>query len=279
MANLISILVILSELVIALISVTTAVYAIGLPILRRRLRDYLFESGMRRQKLRRDLASGLHDKEFVKNVKSQIKAHEQKERKILDQMAFLSIKRAVIYPCVLFGLSIFFACLFIYIIAESGQTIDFVSLLIPTVFLFWGTYYLLRILGVVESLALVPEAVPRFKIILIPKEVRPDEEIDITVKLRNVGTEIARNITVFVYFPVGFKILECTGQNYVSTGTRPGLHVASFERDRLDVRVTGNIGRVLTRTTSTLGKHPVLVTLREEILKYEEETLEIEVKP
>ena len=287
MANLISILVILSEVVIALISVTTAIYAIGLPFLRRRMRGFLIESRAKRQQLKEDLAKSLHDEAFVERMKSQIETHEQEEKRMYDQMGFLSKRRTIVYPCIFFGLSLFFSCFFMYMSSENVQyinlfsrqiPIDLIYLLIPTIFLLGGVYYIVRIFGVVETMALAPEAIPRITIVDFPKVVRMDEEEEIIIKLRNVGGDIARNISAFFYFPAGFEILKSSGRSYVSVYTRPGLHVAALNRDRVDVRVTVNLGKVIVRTPPKSGKYSVFVTLREEKLKYDERSLEIEVR-
>jgi hypothetical protein len=85
MADLTSILVILSKVTTALISMTTATYAIGLPLLKRRMRDSLSKSRSKRQNLKEDLERSLRDEDFVKNTKSPIEVHEQDEKRIYDQ--------------------------------------------------------------------------------------------------------------------------------------------------------------------------------------------------
>lgn len=287
MANLVSILVILSEVSIALISVTTAIYAIGLPFLRSRIEKSLLESRERKRKLKEELEKSLHNENFVNNVKSKLEEHEQKEKSLYEQRNFLSVGKAMIIPCVFFALSLLFACFFMYISTDEIQfvelfsvsvPIDLIYLLIPTIFILCGIYYPLRILSVVEKIVLTPEAMPELTIVDFPKAFLINEEKEVIMKLRNTGGDIARNITAFVYLPAGFKILESSGASRVSTKTRPGLHVATFNRDRLDVRVTVHLGEIRLRTSSEPGKHSVFITFREEELKYEEMTLEIETR-
>lgn len=130
----------------------------------------------------------------------------------------------------------------------------------------------------VEKIVLKPKAIPNLAIVDFPKVFLINEERELTIKIRNTGGDIARNIKAFVYFPAGFKILESSGLSYVSTETRPGLHVAFFEDNRLDLRETRILGKIRIGTPSEPKKYEVFFTFREEELKYVETTLEIETR-
>lgn len=280
MANLVSILVILSEVSIALISITAAIYGVGLPFLKGRLRGLATSSRAKKQELREALERRLQDEDFIKTMKSQVTIYEEKEKTVYSHLESLSRKRAVAYPCTFFSLSLFFSCFFMYFSTENSHALtDLVYFSVPTFFLVLGILYLMRALSAVEIIVLMPEAMPKINIVDFPKAVHMNEEKEITVKIKNIGDEIAHNVKAFMYFPTGFKILESSGATpFTSVKTRPGLYVVVFNRERLDVRVEGHLGKITVRTPSKPGKYGILVTFREEKLKYEEETLEIEVR-
>lgn len=287
--NIFQILLLLSYLNIALISVTIAVYAISVSYLGRETSRSILRKRRREEELKetvKKLGKRLKDKREIDAIEREIEmvqkdiAFYKKQQKSLGRNLFwLSIKGAVLAPNVFFSLSVLASVIGILEVLQPEILLALSSILVVI-----GGLALGKALMATEQASLgVPK--PKFDAFFLESELMTRKckaKVDTRVRfgIHNVGDASAEDIVLVVYIPKRIKVKEALGRWQEATlYSEEKVEFASccvVEVPSLVVDSYYNTGSIILVPNQT-GTYKILMVIKEKSTKTTHElTLTVE---
>jgi len=129
----------IAQFVILLISLTIAVYAIAASFLGKEYKKTLNQIKLEREKVENDLAEKMKSGEIskLKDIENTINCFNEKERQLRGRVSMISLNSVVVFPNVFFGLSLFvcvLSMLYYPSYIELGYLLDIIFLVVGLVF-------------------------------------------------------------------------------------------------------------------------------------------------
>jgi len=217
--NILQILLLLSYLDIALISITIAVYSISVSYLGRetsrsisRKKKRENELGETLEKLKKRLGEKQIDaiEKEMKFVQSEIVSFRRRQKSLQQNLSWLSTKGAVLIPNTLFTISLFLSAVGILEIWYPEPIV-----ILATAFVAFGALCLGKSLRAAERAALeIPR--PEYEILfasseLATKRCKAKTVTPIHPLVHNIGDERSENLLVVIYIPKGINAVSAGG--------------------------------------------------------------------
>ena len=212
--NIFQILLLLSYLDIALISITITVYAISVSYLGRQTSRSISRRKRRVTELRETLAkltSRIKDEKEVNVIQNEI-AYYKKQRKSLERnLLWLSVKGAVLAPTTFFSISLLL-CVFGILEVLRPE----ILLALSPIFVLIGSLCLGKTLVATERASLeVPQ--PTYDVFfrtseLMTMKCKANTPTEIRFTIHNIGDESAENMLVVGYIPKGIEVKDVGGR-------------------------------------------------------------------
>jgi hypothetical protein len=285
---------------IALISISIAVYAISASYLGREVRLARSRMEKKKQELTINLNERLTRLSEMGKRRSQIQiedlARENKQEgdkiekakneisNYTDRIFILSWRGAVLVPVLIFGFSIIFSIVGMNLFPNAQfENTDFKLFIFASPFtLFVGLAWLLVVIKIIDSAARnVP--IPKFTIYFEGKDesirVKPKQDLDLVLYVENQGDDIAKDVSISIVFPVGFKVQPRTSYKVVLQGKEsdyPDCEVIVFRLDRINPNAMTKL-HISIITPEDKKKYLLAVTICDEKTGESEKSLEIEV--
>lgn len=195
---------------IGLISVTIAVYAISISYLGRKTAVVISKKKEREKQLRanvRSINTKYQDSQLIQSLMDEVNTYRQEQKKLQNDLNWLSLKRAVILPSVLFFISLFLSALGII---ELATPEFFASLSLVTIIV--GFLVLVKSLSIIEKTALeIPR--PEYEVFFDDTD-NKTKLIDIKkptglkITVHNIGNKASENFLLVINFDKELDVLK-----------------------------------------------------------------------
>lgn len=263
-------LLILSYLDIALISITITVYAISASYLGRETSRSISRKRRRVAELKENLGSlstRIKNEEGIGDIQREISRYKKEQKNLERSLLWLSVKGAVYTPTAFFSASLL-ACAFGILEVLNPE----ISLASSAVIIVFGALCLGKTLKATEKAATtIPR--PKYEVFfkptrLVTKQCKANTRSTFNLILHNIGDERSEKPLVVLYFPKGIEITK-TPRGWGKTATLYGASAGKFEYAySLEYEVlnidsywpTGKFDFVAKRT----GAYKILITIKDQ---------------
>lgn len=264
------ILLILSYLDIALISITIAVYAISASYLGRETCRSISRKRRRVTELKENLSSlstRMKNEEGIGGIQREISRYKKEQKNLERSLLWLSVKGAVYAPTAFFSASLL-ACAF-GILEVLNAEISLASSVIVIVF---GVLCLGKTLKSTEKAATaIPR--PKYEVFfkstrLVTKQCKANTPSTFSLVFHNIGDERSEKPVMVLYFPKEIEITE-TRQGWDKVTTFYGIPAGEFEYgysqvfDVVNVDSYGQTGR-FNLVAKRTGAYKILITVKDQ---------------
>jgi len=206
-----SILTLIAALNIALITVTIAVYAISTSFLGSETRRALWRRDRRKAELEMKLKTLLSEKKKgieIQTIEKEIEKYKKEISGLEVKLESLSLRGAVLYPCMCFVLALIFILIGIVTYLDYPiARLYLVALAFGWVFVgVWSLGKTLKSIEAAASKPLLPEFKVSYETYLKIEKCKVGELKILEVMVVNTGDDLAEDMELFIYFPEGFVL-------------------------------------------------------------------------